>query len=721
MTQALRALDGEILSWCPEPEVIRWLSDAIAELRHLHIDSKARSSETLPSGHIEQYPIYAALAEPKVSQLASKAQTLLLVLACMREERLSANPHESAIKNAGLGTRQLVKGRCRSNALAEAWHGAQDLRDFEKRIIKIHGELEFESQAARYCHYIRPLLRYCLHERDPPNRGPVYRRRRHYEPFENIDSESGVTEYRQDLTKSAIKIRRKQGLSDQLESEDEQRNDYSSESLAGCEDISHSQLMFRARSASESFKSYRQVCVTGRTLLFPHVVKVLEHHFESADLNELNILIALMLLTGGGVEHLQGATVCQGQNVLPDDDNVHLVLDPGRDIHELTWQVPALPNAVRPNNESADIYCPMDSRISLPLPFPMKVAGFLTRLYGADQACLFPTLGQLSNEDVEKQVSNCLSKINKSSDISDLSRVRLIRYTFFQAILEKEDVALAHLISRSANDQRDSRRHYSAYGQNRINEVFQLIWAPFGYRGKVTSPFEPSPLINRVNGSRVVPTIDALHNFIAALGKRLNKALNGRRSIHRKRLIHNTMTAYVLWQVMWTTGIRPVIDPIEYKKYLPLESIIIVCDKDTQDRYGTRAIVLPPSLRQQIESYLKLIREFSADLGATEDIAFCLIGTNNKKLPVNVGNLKKVAGVQYPFVDNCHRHYVRTALLERGVRGSLIDALLGHSTLGGEAYSRFSPFSPADLVQHLSEPLEELWLNSGWQQRPTLS
>lgn len=57
---------------------------------------------------------------------------------------------------------------------------------------------------------------------------------------------------------------------------------------------------------------------------------------------------------------------------------------------------------------------------------------------------------------------------------------------------------------------------------------------------------------------------------------------------------------------------------------------------------------------------------------------------------------------------NTNRRFIRTYLMEKGVRGELINAFMGHWGIGQEPGGKFSTCSPFELIEMVAPHIDEL-------------
>lgn len=180
------------------------------------------------------------------------------------------------------------------------------------------------------------------------------------------------------------------------------------------------------------------------------------------------------------------------------------------------------------------------------------------------------------------------------------------------------------------------------------------------------------------------------------------------------------MTVYVIRQIQWLTGIRAVLDPVELDLYDPVSGYLGVIDKDSDDRYGARAVWLIEPVRHQVEIYKEKVQSATGAIFGQSDLraAFRLISPETLQIQEVDRKALLAFTPDYPFAPNAHRHYMRTRLRELGVNAGFVDAWLGHGGVGREPYARHSALSPDDVRRAVSPALLAIWEELGWEILP---
>jgi len=229
-------------------------------------------------------------------------------------------------------------------------------------------------------------------------------------------------------------------------------------------------------------------------------------------------------------------------------------------------------------------------------------------------------------------------------------------------------------------------------------------------------------------GSRQVPQIETISNSVKSLQKKL-ASLSATSALSISEL-HNTYTAYVVFMLLATSGIRAISNLLPAHFDIDIQTgICFVSDKDN-NRYGNAHLVwLLPLLVEQLELYREhtmRLRQFIA-LTASHEIArldlareipaltshlapdrdsdqnilseavpfLFFLGTYGNKIePVAPSLLATYLGDDWDLRLGTLRHFVRSFLLDRNCSGESINALLGHGERGEAPWGRFSTLPP---------------------------
>jgi hypothetical protein len=221
-------------------------------------------------------------------------------------------------------------------------------------------------------------------------------------------------------------------------------------------------------------------------------------------------------------------------------------------------------------------------------------------------------------------------------------------------------------------------------------------------------------------GSKGVPVLDKVQSVVAGLILKTEQLRAGRPTLSKAIAFHNAYVSYITLRVMWETGIRAVIDPIEFF-LLDLDvGLLGVADKDYEEEAAPRLVPLTPQAQEQLLLYsqhrIKLIAYLaSAGIDLTPTTWLFFIEEKKKCCDVRPASLTRQLGGDYPFRMNAQRHFVRTRLIELDAQPASVDALLGHGGLGEEPYGPYSCFSFFDLKRTLCPKIVKLSEMVGWK------
>lgn len=276
---------------------------------------------------------------------------------------------------------------------------------------------------------------------------------------------------------------------------------------------------------------------------------------------------------------------------------------------------------------------------------------------------------------------------------------------------------------------------YSAISTGHIQSLYDeanvLVGERTGLDVATAGPAELPGLIPENGsfiGSRQVPQIVTISNSVKSLQRKI--ASLSATSVLSVSVLHNTYTAYVVFMLLATSGIRAISNLVPAHFDIDFQTgICFASDKDN-NRYGNAHIVwLLPLLVEQLKLYREhtmRLRQFIA-LTASHEIArldlareipaltshlspdrdsdqkilseavpfLFFLGTyGNKVEPVAPSLLATYLGEDWDLRVGTLRHFVRSFLLDRNCSGESINALLGHGERGEAPWGRFSTLSP---------------------------
>ena len=205
---------------------------------------------------------------------------------------------------------------------------------------------------------------------------------------------------------------------------------------------------------------------------------------------------------------------------------------------------------------------------------------------------------------------------------------------------------------------------------------------------------------------------------------------------------HNAQATYVALVLALVTGYRAVRTPfVDVSAVDWATGLMCLQEKDRNDGVHARFVLLPPTLRKQLQIYLQHLRQLWLRLPSARHAALSVRATKSRdrsafgtghfdldlthtlflfdhtesRRPVATeltGNqlrarLDTLAPGHWP-VANAGRHLLRTFLTNRGVDATVINALMGHASYGEEPWAPESGLDPWLWREQLEDHLEKL-------------
>lgn len=243
-------------------------------------------------------------------------------------------------------------------------------------------------------------------------------------------------------------------------------------------------------------------------------------------------------------------------------------------------------------------------------------------------------------------------------------------------------------------------------------------------------------------GSMHVPRPAAIRSTVKSVTEKLEAFV--KQPITGWVAAHNLYTAYVVFFLLSTTGVRlvsallPAIFDIDEET-----GYCFVSDKDDGKYCNARVIWLHERLMSQLKAYLAhttRVRQHLAlaapdqiesinrrdeidllsrrippnrelDLQTLSDVAptlFMFDHSGTKILNILPSLLTEYIGSAWKLRVTSLRHHIRSHFLRSGLSGELIDALLGHAERGQEPWGPYSTLPPTHWRRHLSGVLDPM-------------
>lgn len=252
-------------------------------------------------------------------------------------------------------------------------------------------------------------------------------------------------------------------------------------------------------------------------------------------------------------------------------------------------------------------------------------------------------------------------------------------------------------------------------------------------------------------GSKLVPKASALAHEIRLAAGRLENHRQIKQAKHWVR--HNDYTAFTALFVLSSTGVRfnsgllPTIFDID-----PQTGMTFVSDKDEDDYSHARLVWMHPALVKHLQLYQQHVAQLRQILAITspDEIKWLDGQQRIRKLssstrPSRASDLSQLEEKSAPHLFSLNdtyqirpitnlwlcqqvspdweirlasiRHFVRTSLLQFGISGEVIDALMGHADRGTQPWGPFSTMPPLMWREQLSQALDPILTTLGLSAR----
>lgn len=278
----------------------------------------------------------------------------------------------------------------------------------------------------------------------------------------------------------------------------------------------------------------------------------------------------------------------------------------------------------------------------------------------------------------------------------------------------------SHLLCGVMDGQRCPAAYYRAYPAVRLAEHHQEVLLNAGWRFDDSPlPAQPSFVGTELNPKpgQLRADLDAIRAWSASVTA--NKALP-------LYLRHNAREAADVLALALQHGLRAVSDPFESLALIDTaRRRILIDDKFQSDARSHRLIPLSTfgcaAVDAHIDHVRKLIPELMGVAPETAKRLRCMLEKPawrtapfrfflNERLeivPITRKRLQKVLGDLWPWPMNVGRHAGSIALLANGVDDHALQSFYGHTMLGTQSRSTWSPLSDDKLYERLIPALDE--------------
>jgi len=418
---------------------------------------------------------------------------------------------------------------------------------------------------------------------------------------------------------------------------------------------------------------------------------------------EIAVIIALMIVTGQKIETILNF------RLYPDRTNF---CGMGL-LYELSaWSWVSTPYQAKVKKPAPYMQVmPTSAYLVLDLPLPVQ------NLLQQTGISFF----NLAAEYAEDKIKQLLSKTNKRQrtrlTIDRISNFLLNSITH----VERADITTAMLITGREAYTGTVPAHYTQQQSHRLNIIYTKFWE--SVLGHIQPPSLQRYDINDIAGSVFAPKQESLTKLVAQLQEVLTGSMRRLKSRPQDLLLlikyHNNYTRYVAMMVAYATGIRAITNPIPRFNNIDNDTgLFVLRDKDSEDGYHTRLMWCAPMCMEQLQLYWNHINrvvhkigsgrpdfysELTYDHNGKSEVFF--IQSDEKPINVTPQVLHEFSDLPcyINLPDNAHRHYLRSTLLERNCPPEVINAYMGHWSIGEEPWSKYSSLSAYNYRKHLAK------------------
>ena len=355
---------------------------------------------------------------------------------------------------------------------------------------------------------------------------------------------------------------------------------------------------------------------------------------------------------------------------------------------------------------------------------------------------LFKESGKEHKRNIDKVVHDITE--------SKMTCIAVRRYIFQIFLEESTDVAVAMMLTNQRYGMPETRLHYTTLEKNKLSDIhrvaiqnlIKLMFFEFedmqGDIGRWLN--ENSHEQKGYVGSRLTSTSEARQKLVRELKNKISNLRND-----DVINFHNAFTAYCVVMLDYATASRAVARKYFLESDMCFESnTMLVWDKNAGDTINSRIVYLPDVCIEQIKEYRRHRKLVIERMTSLPDSEFHLLTDPLNQKPTSFYKNKLRAHVdscygQFFFLDNkgkpkqlhpklireqldgifhlppnVNRHNFRFNMCKELVNGEFMDAYLGHSIWGEEAYGRYSTLSLDEVLNQLNSKIEKNMIEDGW-------
>lgn len=426
------------------------------------------------------------------------------------------------------------------------------------------------------------------------------------------------------------------------------------------------------------------------------------------------LTLYVMLLTSSPFERAKSLIICFNNDQIPQSDEFI-----GYNFKTNVWIIPrlALPFATK-EEKQPEALNPLP-QIMLPV-YSNRIQELIGKFFRPEKARTTPLARMGFNK---ASVGSILKTVNDRltpAKVSDFLMTSLAVTTSLSVAGYLFNRALAGSLARY---------YYSSHPQTWYQKIYHdllLGILPAGQIDFHAQPPEIEPQTDDKNGfgARYVPSTKSVKETLQCI----RQDLSGNLMIDEKHSFidfHNVFTLYSIYAQSLLTGIRAVIDPfIGSHQVIDSSGIAIFRDKDSDDQFHSRILPLHPlafDIAIEYERHCQIIFEkmlflnplFCRNKILEKNSTFLIQPKTFHVLETRPSQIKNLLERYSDLPINSNRKFLRSFLEREGAIPEVIDATLGHASMGEPIGDTMSTFSFVDLKNQLFPLLDKLIEETG--------
>lgn len=259
--------------------------------------------------------------------------------------------------------------------------------------------------------------------------------------------------------------------------------------------------------------------------------------------------------------------------------------------------------------------------------------------------------------------------------------------------------------------------HYSAPSPSYLESVRHKVWGDLcddvSLPSFIKSEAAKLPVVNTLSVSPLCPTLGSIIKMV----KESKSAIKSAKDSGEILNVHNMMTYYTAQMFAYGTGVRAICSPLAcLTAFDSATKTVVISDKDGDDFYNSRLCILPKLVCQQLEAYQKHVEQLKNttyflainknSLIDITDYFYLDKDLHSVEIKPSLSFELQASFLNLPM--NTNRRFIRTYLMQKGVRGELINAFMGHWGAGQEPWGKFSTCSPIELLEMVAPNINDM-------------